>query len=112
MCTVGDAEGNLEDHQQKDIGILDDLADLLPLEAVVLHASLVTSNTIDGINTLLLVEKSCVVGGIGEENSEHDGPGESDETEDDEEPLRKGVSGCYSAQMGALTLQDSRAPPM
>jgi hypothetical protein len=68
MSTVGDAESNLKDHQQEDIGVLDDFADLLPLEAVVLHACLVTSNTIDGIDALLLIEEARVVGGIGEED--------------------------------------------
>jgi hypothetical protein len=68
MCTVGNAKGNLEDHQEQDIGILDNFADLLPLEAVVLQASLVTSDTIDGINALLLIEETGVVGSVGEED--------------------------------------------
>ena len=88
MCTIGNAESKLEDHQQKDIGILDDLCNLFPLELVALHTSLVASNAVNSVNSLLFIEEAGTIGSIGEKNGQDNSPNESDETEDDEQPLK------------------------
>jgi hypothetical protein len=89
MGSIRNTECELKEHQQQHVRILDNLPDLLPLEVVVLHTSLVTSDSVDGINALLFGEKSCVVGGVGQEDGQNDGPDKGNETEDDKEPLNK-----------------------
>lgn len=59
VSTIGNAKRKLEEHQEEDIGIRDDLSNLIPLEVVVLHSSLVASNSIDRIDALLFIEESC-----------------------------------------------------
>jgi hypothetical protein len=64
MCAIGNAKGKLEKHQEQNIGVCDDLSNLVPFEAIILHAGLVASNSIDGVNALLFIKKSCSVGGV------------------------------------------------
>jgi hypothetical protein len=87
MGTIGNAKGKLEQHQKENIGICDDLSNLVPLEVIVFHASLVTSDSIDRINALLFIEEARSTGSVGQKNSQYDGPDESNETKDNKEPL-------------------------
>jgi hypothetical protein len=64
MGSIGNTECELKDHQQQHVRVLDNLPNLLPLEVIVLHTSLVAPNSIDGVDALLLGEKSCVLGGV------------------------------------------------
>lgn len=64
MGSIWDTECELKEHQQKHVWVFDNLPDLLPLEVIVLHTSLVDPDSIDGIDSLLLGEKSCILGGI------------------------------------------------
>ena len=91
MCTVRNTKRYLEKHQEQDIGISNDLPDLIPLPAIALHTGLVTSDTVHGVDTLLLGEEAGAVGCVGEEDEQDDSPDESDETEDDKEPLHMSV---------------------
>lgn len=93
MGSIGDTECKLKEHQQQHVWVLDNLPDLLPLEVIVLHTSLVDPDSIDGIDALLFGEKSCVLGGVGKEDGQDDGPDKGDETEDDKEPLKRVLVG-------------------
>lgn len=88
MGTIGNAKRQLIDHQQQHVGILDNLADLIPLEVVVLHAGLVAADSVDGLDSLLFIEEACFIGRVGKEEKKDDCPDEGDETKDNEEPLQ------------------------
>ena len=87
MCAIGNTKGDLKQHKKQNIGISNNLSHLIPLPTIALHTSLITSNTVHCVDTLLFGKEACTVGCVGEEDEEDDGPDKSDKTKDDKEPL-------------------------
>lgn len=92
MSTVWDAKRQLIDHQQQHVGILDHFADLIPFKVIVFHPGLVAADSINGLDSLLLIKEACLVRRVGEKDDKDNGPDEGDEAENDKEPLPISVS--------------------
>lgn len=88
MGTVWNTKRQLIDHQQQHVGILDHLADLVPLEVIILHAGLVAADSVDGLSSLWFIEEARFVRRVGEKDEKDHSPDEGDDAKDDKEPLR------------------------